>query len=189
MLNHKGTKIIETERLKLRKFNENDYRNAYKNWTSRDNVSRYMPWKTHKNEIETKKIIDEWIRCYKNNDYYNWVIELKETKEVIGNISIPRKNDDIFCCEVGYCLSDDYWNNGIMTEALKAVINYMFNEINYNRIECTHKIMNLSSGKVMKKSGMRYEGTLREKSKTNTNELVDIMIYSILRKEYNNEVQ
>lgn len=87
------------------------------------------------------------------------------------------------CCEVGYVLSKFYWNQGIMTEALSAVINYLFKYVHFHRIQARYNIENPASGKVMKKCRMQYEGVLRESNKTNTGQWCDTVIYSILNGE------
>lgn len=63
---------------------------------------------------------------------------------------------------IGYCIGTKWWHKGIMSEALGTVIDYLFDEIGMNRIESRHDVRNPHSGAVMKKCGMKYEGTLRQ---------------------------
>ena len=63
---------------------------------------------------------------------------------------------------IGYCISKKWWNKGITSEALKALIKYFFEEVGVNRVESRHDPSNPNSGKVMMKCGMKYEGTIRE---------------------------
>ncbi len=86
-------------------------------------------------------------------------------------------------CEIGYIISKKEWNKGIMTEALKAVIKYLFDKVNFNRIQLRHMVDNPASGKVMLKCGMKYEGVLRQYGLKNTGERCDTTIYSILKGE------
>ena len=81
---------------------------------------------------------------------------------------------------IGYVLGEKFWNKGYMTEALDAVIAYLFDATAVNRIEATHDIANPGSGKVMEKAGMTFEGILRQAARNNQG-VVDIAIYSILR--------
>ena len=60
---------------------------------------------------------------------------------------------------MGYCLSQDYWDMGIMTEALRAVVRYILDNIGYDWIQARHEVENEASGRVMEKSGFRYAGT------------------------------
>lgn len=71
-----------------------------------------------------------------------------------------------------------------MTEALMAVINYLFKEIGMNRIEGRHNILNPASGRVMQKSGMTLEGILRQaKINKKNGEFYDLAVYSILKSD------
>ena len=98
----------------------------------------------------------------------------------IGFMWIQTDNS---AAEVGYSLSRDYWDRGIMTEALKAVIGHGFGSMNLNRIEAQHETTNPASGAVMRKCGMQREGTLRQRL-YNKGRYVDVELYAILRKEY-----
>ena len=71
-----------------------------------------------------------------------------------------------------------------MSEAAKAVIDYLFSEIGVNRVSISHAVENPGSGKVAQKCGMSYEGTKREYFKTSTGKFVDIADYGILRSEW-----
>ena len=82
-----NTKTLETSRLILRKFNENDYIKMFDNWANDEKVTKYVSFNPHKNYNETKQIINEWINEYSNGSY-NWVVELKDNHEIIGNISV-----------------------------------------------------------------------------------------------------
>ncbi|GAA0773821.1 hypothetical protein GCM10008908_22630 [Clostridium subterminale] len=73
---------------------------------------------------------------------------------------------------------------GIITEALKAVINYLFSEVGFNRIVATHDTNNIASGKVMIKSGMKYEGTLRQSEWRDNKGFYDLAVYAILKDEW-----
>lgn len=81
--------------------------------------------------------------------------------------------------EVGYSLSRTYWNQGLMTEALKVVLQCGFSDLRLNRIEAQHDVRNPASGKVMEKCGMRKEGILRSRIK-NKNEYIDVAVWSVL---------
>ena len=183
MLIHKGTQTINTNRLILRKFKTIDAKNMYENWANDCEVTKFLFWTPHTNVDVTTNFIEQWISEYQNNNVYNWVIELKEIKEVIGNISIVNLDQNNYSCEIGYCMSRKYWGNSIMTESLIAIINFLFSEIGFNRIEARHDVNNIASGKVMIKSGMHYEGTLRQCKLRHNKEFYDLAIYSILKSD------
>ncbi len=184
MLNHVGTNIIETERLELRKFKPGDSENMFNNWAKDPENVKYLQWQAHPDINETRKILSEWVKNYKNKNYYQWCVTLKGTDEALGSIGIVELLEDKECCTIGYVLSKKYWNRGIMTEALKAVIDYLFTKVGFHRIQSMHDIDNPASGKVMMKCGMKYEGTLRKYDKTNVSRWCDTPIYSILKEEF-----
>lgn len=181
-MNHAGTKIIETERLILRKFGINDADFMYNNWANDDEVTRYITWPAHKDVEVSKAFVSETVKGYESDSKYEWAIELKEKKETIGDISAPRVYDNVETVEIGYVLGKEYWNKGIVTEALNAVIKFFFEEVGVNRIEARHDICNPASGEVMKKCGMQFEGILRQSGKNNTG-ICDLAIYSILKND------
>ena len=121
-MNHKGTVFIETERLILRRFTENDVEAMFRNRGGDPKVTEFLCWKTAAN--------------------------LKDAENV---------------------------HQGITSEAFKAIIPFFFNEVCVNRIESQHDPNNPNSGYVMKKCGLKYEGTLRE-SAWNNKGIVDVCI-------------
>ena len=185
-MNHKGTKTIETSRLILRKFKITDAENMYKNWATDPMVTKYVTWDPHKDISETKELLTMWVKESEELDKYKWVIELKETKEVIGGIDLAhvRTKDEIG--EIGYCLSANYWNKGYMSEALLAIMEYLFNECNFYILEAKHIKENIGSGKVMQKCHMKYDGRLRERFYIpEDNARCDLEVYSLTKDEYN----
>lgn len=184
MLNHVGTQIIETPRLILRKFKTEDAEQMYSNWASDPVVTKYLSWSIHKNVSETKEIIGSWVGEYENKNFYHWCITIKPTGEAIGDISIVKMFEDTECCEIGYVLSRKFWNKGIMTEALHAVLEYLFERAGFHRIQLKHDVENLASGKVMIKNGLKREGVLRKAEKNGQGQWCDAAIYSILIDEF-----
>lgn len=182
-MNNLGTKMLETERLILRKIKENDYKEAFKNWCNSDKVDKYVTWKKHENESITKNLYDSWISEY-DDTTYRWIIELKSTKEVVGTIGVSKKFLSSSTCEFGYCLGDKYWNKGIMTEAINEVIRFLFLECGAKTIWAEFLENNPASGKVMQKVGMKYEATLRKRVVDKDNIRNNLIVYSLLDEEY-----
>lgn len=183
-LTHKGTLRLETDRLVLRKFEVSASKAMFNNWANDEEVTKFLTWQPHKNISDTVAVLSEWVDNYKNKDFYQWAIVLKDSQELIGSISVVKCRDDLASASVGYCIGRNWWGKGIATEALKTVVDFLFTKVNVNRISADHDICNPNSGKVMKKVGFSYEGTLRAAAKDNTNIPCDICIYSILRREY-----
>ena len=183
MVDHKGTANIKTKRLILRKFKLTDVEDMFNNWASDSEVTKYLSWLPHDNIKETKKTIKTWIKEYENPKNYNWAIVPENFGKVIGSITVVGISNEKLRCEIGYCISKSYWNQGVTTEALKAIIDYLLKEVGFTRVQAKHDIDNPASGKVMLKAGMKYEGRLRKYNKNNKGELVDCDMYSILKDE------
>ncbi|NBJ89795.1 GNAT family N-acetyltransferase [Acutalibacter sp. 1XD8-36] len=181
-LKNSGTRTIETERLILRRFRIEDAEAMYKNWASDPEVTKFLTWPTHLDVDMSEDILTDWDSRYDEGDYYNWAIELKEYGEPIGSISVVQQDSRARRAHIGYCLGRAWWRQGIMSEALAAVISYLFSE-GYLRIESRHNVKNPHSGDVMKKCGMTYEGTFRGYEWDNSG-IGDAAFYSILKEDY-----
>lgn len=182
---HLGTKMLETERLILRKYSLNDAEDMFNNWASNPNVTKFMTWQPYSSIDEVRKYILECIDSYSNDSTYNWIIEFKESGQAIGSISIVEFRENVNAAVVGYCIGESYWHKGITTEAFKQVIKFLFEEVGVNRIEAYHDVNNPHSGGVIKKCGLTYEGTNRQASFANQG-IYDRAVYAYLREEYFN---
>ena len=183
-MNHLGTKTLENDRLLLRRFKLGDAQAMYDNWASDPEVTRYLTWPRHADVKASKSIIKEWIPQYKNKDYYQWAIVLKDSGDMpIGSIGAEKADDKINAVSIGYCIGRKWWNRGITSEALSLLVRFFFDEVHANRIESRHDPRNPNSGKVMEKCGLRYEGTRREGDRTNQG-ICDTKHYAILAKDY-----
>ena len=104
---------------------------------------------------------------------------------MIGTIDFHTIDWNHSVGEIGYVLNKNYQGNGIMTEALQMMIKVGFDILNLNRIEIKHDISNEASKRVIEKCDFRFEGVLRKRHfNKKTERYVDVVIYSILRKEY-----
>ena len=183
MLTHKGTQNIETSRLILRRAIREDATAMFRNWASDSEVTKYLTWPTYEKVETAYQILDLWASEYEKPDYYQWMIVLKELGEPIGSISVVRQNDRVEEAEIGYCIGSRWWHQGIVSEALATVIEYLFTEVGMNRVAARHDPNNPHSGGVMRKCGMKYEGTNRACDRNNQG-ICDAAQYSILRSEW-----
>lgn len=182
-MNHCGTQRLETERLVLRRYTPQDAAAMYKNWASDDEVTKFLTWPTHTSQKISQAVIADWVNQYDNEGYYHWAIVLKENgEEPVGDIAVVEMKEKASAAQVGYCLGRAWWRKGVMPEALKAVMGFLFDVVEVNRIEARHDPKNPNSGKVMKKCGMQYEGTLRS-SDWNNQGVCDACYYGLLRQE------
>lgn len=182
-MKHLGTQYLETERLILRKFTEKDAKAMFQNWASDKEVTKYLMWTELKTEEESLNIIKEWIESYEKEDYYQWAIVIKnEGPDPIGCIGVSSYNDKVMMVHIGYSIGKKWWNQGITSEALKVIMDFFFDEVGVMRIESRHDPRNIYSGSVMKKCGMRYEGTLRM-ADWNNQGICDAAYYALLKSE------
>ncbi len=184
MLTHVGTKSIETERLLLRKFEIEDAKPVFENWAKDPENVKYLSWKAYDSLDQMKEFLNHQIEKYKNDNFYCWCITFKDTGEVIGDITVNMLKEDNECCAIGYVISKKHWGKGIMPEALDAVLNYLFSNANFHRVQLMHDVDNPASGRVMQKCGMHFEGVLRGYDRANSGNWCNDAIYSILRDEY-----
>ena len=127
-------------------------------------------------------ILNEWTASYEKPDFYQWAIVPKDINEPIGSISVVSTNEKTQMAEIGYCIGRPWWNRGITSEALIAVINFMFDQVGANRVQAKHDVNNPHSGLVMKKCEMKYEGTLRSAA-VNNQGVCDVSIYALLKSD------
>lgn len=179
-----GTRTLETKRLLLRRLTKEDAIEAYNNWCSKEIVAKYVLFETHASIEVTKDLFDRWEKEYEDLDTYRWIVELKDTNELIGTIDVSKKFLKYGTCEIGYCYGDKFWGLGYGTESLEAVIKYLFEEVELELIYANHMINNPASGKVMEKCGMKYEGKLRSRVIDKDGNRNDLISYSITRGEY-----
>jgi len=186
MMEHKGTVNMITKRLLLRRFINNDAEAMFNNWTSDSQVTKYLSWKTHDSIEFTKKTVNEWVSQYESLNYYQWAIVLREEgDEPIGSISVVGSDELTNSVFIGYCIGKKWWNKGISSEALTTIVKFFFEEVNANRLAANHLPRNINSGKVLKKVGFSYEGTMRKATWCpHSQNITDIVLYSLLADEY-----
>lgn len=182
-MKHLGTKRIETERLILRPFTVEDAPAMYRNWASDPEVTKYLTWPAHDSVEVSRWVLNDWCSHYAEPNFYQWAIVPKDFGEPIGSIAAVQVNDPAQWVEIGYCIGKNWWRKGIVSEALKALIAFFFDEVGLGRIQARHDPRNPNSGAVMRKCGMICEGTLRRADRNNQG-ICDAVVYSILREEY-----
>lgn len=171
-------KVIETERLILRAFKQTDLESFYE-YASVEDVGEMAGWKHHESIDESRKIMDSFI----NNDKV-FAICLKENNKVIGSIGIEKYGlEDALTefknyrgRELGYVLSKDYWGKGLMPEAVNAVIEYLFNELDYDFLLCGYYNFNERSKRVQTKCGFRPYRSLTMTTQMGTKEQGTLML-------------
>lgn len=149
---------LETERLYLRAWDSSDLEDFY-DYAKDPDVGPRAGWEAHASIGVTKRILDLFIEHKKT-----FALELKETGRVIGSVGIetigPKEAEASLVGylgkEIGYVLKKDYWNQGIMTEAVTAVIDYCFRELGLDYLFCGHFKDNAASKRIIEKMGFRF---------------------------------
>ncbi len=178
-MNHIGTKEIKTDRLLLRRFRLDDVDAVYQNYGSDPEVNRFISFAPCKTRESTAAFIQMHVEKYDTDlDFYGWAVTLDG--EVIGSVGLFNVDPAAESCEIGASLGSKWWGQGIITEAVSALINFAFDVIGMHRVYASHHKENLASGRVMMKNGMKREGTMREAQKNQDGSFSDLVLYAIL---------
>jgi len=112
-----------------------------------------------------------------------WGITLRGSDELIGSAGVYKLVQKTRQAETGYDLDPEYWRRGIMTEAMTAIIDYVFDSLKVNRIEALISTRNKNSVRLARRLGFRKEGTLREHDFYN-GKFGDDFLFALLRKDW-----
>jgi len=152
-----GELVIETERLILRPFKQSDLYD-FNEYASVPGVGEMAGWKHHETIEKTQEILDMFIKEDKT-----FAIVFKKNNKVIGSLGVEKYGleekltefKSYYGREIGYVLSKDYWGKGIMPEAVGAVNNYLFNDLNLDFLTCGYYDFNNQSKRVQEKCGFK----------------------------------
>lgn len=175
---------IETERLVIRYFNENDGNDLYE-YLSRPEVVKFEPYPP----LTYRKAVEEARR--RKDDHRFYAVSLKSGK-VIGTLYLSRGEFNTW--ELGYVFHNDYWGNGYAYESAGALINYAFQNFGTRRMVAVCNPLNRRSWKLLERLGFRREGTLIQnvyfaKDETGNPIWQDTFEYGLLKSEWNNAVK
>jgi ribosomal-protein-alanine N-acetyltransferase len=173
---------LETERLHLRRISTRDANDIFE-YASDPEVAKFVTWEHHRSIADSIHYVRMIVNSYSRGEPSPWGIILKEEQKLIGTGGFHWWLYEHSRAEVGYTISARYWNRGLMTEALKAIIEFGFEKMMLNRIEAKCYVQNAPSEKVLQKCGMKFEGILRE-SLYVKEEFRDLKMYSIIKSEY-----
>lgn len=152
-----NTPTLETERLILRRFTENDIEAMYQIYSDEE-VNQFLPWFPLKSIEEARLFFEErYASKYAQPQAYAYAVCLKKDNIPIGYINVDMEDHHDF----GYGLRKEFWHRGIMTEAGKAVIAQVKKD-GLPYITATHDRNNPRSGGVMKNVGMKYQYSYEE---------------------------
>ena len=156
-MNGRNTPVLETERLILRKFTENDFSALFEIYSDID-VNTYLPWFPLKSMEETKTFYEErYAKIYAQPCGYRYAICLKNDDIPVGYVNVSTDDSH----DLGYGLQKRFWRQGIVREATQAVVEQVKKD-GLLYITATHDIKNPRSGNVMKALGMKYQYSYEE---------------------------
>lgn len=171
---------LETKRLILRSFKEEDLEDFYE-YAKNPNIGPSAGWKPHADIEESKNILNMFLEADEV-----WAVVLKENNKLIGSVGLHkdplRSAPDVKM--LGYVLSEEYWGKGIIVEASVAAINHAFSEMGVNMVSVHHYPFNQKSRRVIEKLGFQYEGTLRHATKIYDESIYDLVCYSLTKDEW-----
>ena len=172
-------KTLVTKRLILRNLTFSDVEDFY-NYAKKPNIGPSAGWKPHQSIEESMRIIRMMIT---ENEV--WGITLKEVDRVIGTIGLHVRNFDNAMLnqkEIGYVLDDTYWGQGLMVEAVEAVLRYAFIDLELDKVLCGHSTANLQSKRVVEKTNFIY--THKEFRNHYDGTQIEIIMYELTKDMY-----
>jgi len=173
--------FLETERIYLRELRRSDAPDIYR-YAQSPEVGPRAGWQPHANLDDTYRFIDYAIRKKDFGQPGLFVIMHKADKRLIGTIEIHSYQEHKG--EIGFVLDPDYWNQGLITEAAKAVIVWAMEGLELKRLTYCHFPDNLASKRVCEKLGFTFEGVLRNKFLMYDGTVRDDVTYSITDEDY-----
>lgn len=172
-------KTLETSRLILRGWRENDLDDLFD--IMKDESVLMGGWKPNSDITISAELLNQYIE---NND--RWAIELKDRNKVIGCVGICPDNNrgKLYAKSLNFVMSEDFRGNGYMTEAVKRIVQYMFEELNIDLLSAFHIPDNIGSQRVLERCGFEYEITIKQGYKRYDGHIFDSICYSITKFDY-----
>ena len=179
---------LETDRYILRKPNENDAEEIYERWgTDKENMAQYKEHKLYRNVIEAKALINSILKENEDGIIF-WIIEDKESQDIIGYIKLPTGTIKDKKRELTFYFLKGHREDGTPEEVLKTVIDYIFSKEKYETVITKFYDRNERDTKVLHNIltnvGMSREGILRNRLINDEGRKIDKYIYSILKEEW-----
>ncbi len=172
--------ILETERLLLRRIDKNDV-DSFFALRSNAKMMEFIPRVLQKTKEETLVLMEQIDSRINLNEAINWAICLKPNTKMIGIISFHEIIFKNYRAEIGYMLLPDFHGKGIISEAVKRVVLYGFNDLKLNSIAAIIAPENIASEKVLIKNHFVKEAHFIE-NEFFDGKFIDTVIYSKLNK-------
>ena len=144
---------LETERLILREIRLDDAEPMFRNWANDPKVTEHLTWLPHGRIEVTRERVARWVEEIGQPGIHRFVITIKDSDEPWGTIDVVNYHDGN--PEIGYCLSSQKWNQGYMTEACKAFIDYLFS-LGFKKVIIRANVGNIGSSRDIQKCGLKF---------------------------------
>ena len=176
---------IQTERLVLRALRFSDAAAIF-SYAKDPEVAQYTLWDPHQTVRDSQAFLDFASDQYRAGMMFVWGITVKPDTRVVGTVGLANHAAQHLRAELGFALGRDYWNQGITTEAARAVLGFGFSALGLNRIEAHCIPANLASARVLQKIEMKLEGLLRQRQMIK-GQLEDLELYALLKSDWERE--
>ena len=173
---------IETERCVLREIQMSDAEAVFACFND-DEVTRFYDQPTFIEVEQAEKLIMHMRQGFRDRRSIRWGIARKEDNWLMGTCGYNGWNRFAHKTGIGYELAQPYWQQGVMTEVLTAVLNFGFRRMKLNRVEALVMPGNVGSEKVLTKLGFHREGLLRQYAYFKE-QFYDLQIFALLRQEW-----
>jgi len=178
---------LNTKRLKIRELEKKDASDLIDNLNDLEVTKSLLPMPYPYDEKEAhwwiNKCQEEARRKPRIN--YDLAIELKSEKKLVGGIGLTKVDSFQGKAEIGFWLGKKYWRQGLMTEAINAMLEFAFNKLFLRRIEWNAFADNEASNELAKKMGFKLEGTMKRGARSKANGLVhDENFYGLLKEDW-----
>jgi ribosomal-protein-alanine N-acetyltransferase len=171
---------LETERLHLTRITMNDVDDFFLLRSDR-RLMQYISRPLAKEKSDVAALIEIFEKSLIESTGISWGIRLKDQKALVGTIGFWRLTKEHFRAEIGYMLKFELRQQGIMLEALHAVLDHGFNKMHLHSIEANVNPRNLPSIKLLEKAAFEKEGYLRENYYAD-GQFTDTVLFSLLNK-------
>ena len=173
---------LETDRLVLRELDLDDAAAVYA-FRSDEEVARYNSDPPYTSINQARQLIADIRKSYSKKMSLRWGVVLKGESDVIGMCGYNYWNQTDRRGSIGYDLAQPYWHRGIMSEAVRAVVAFGFDQMHLNRIEADCTAENEASARLLRRLGFQQEGVEREQY-FEDGRFWDLLLFSLLRREY-----
>jgi [ribosomal protein S5]-alanine N-acetyltransferase len=175
--------FIQTSEISLRKIEKTDFDDLYEIYRN-ENLFKYRPSEAKKNKSTVENMISHFERDFNKKKTIFLGICLNENlKRVIGVAEIFDFDAKVNMVTIGYTLNENYWGNGVATKTVKALVDYLFNTIEVNRVQAFVMPNNIKSKNVLLRNKFTKEGTIRQGAAWSGKGIIDLEVYSFLKSD------